>query len=223
MRVTGNKKLIMKNKNRSKNHLEKEVEIMTTIKKNLNLIMINQIGIKTKLLNKLQNKIQKEEEEIEVTDKIEMRMGKMVIKTKSIQMVVGEEEIEATTIKTTIIKTDHNLTEAKIIIVAIMITTKIGKEVEEIGEVVEEDIVEDLEEIKTDKITVITNKEEIETLVEEIKITTDNKKINLKTINLRTYPIKVRSQSMMLFQLFNQKELNLGLKSVCISESVKSQ
>lgn len=216
MRVTGNKKLIMKSKNRIKNHLEKEVEIMMTIKKNLNLIMINQIGIKTKLLNKLQNKIQKEEEEIEVTDKIEMKMGKMVIKTKSIQMVVGEEEIEATIMKTTVIKTDHNLTEVKIIIVVIMITTKISKEVEEIGEVVEEDIVEDLEEIKTDKVTEITNKEEIKTLVEEIKITTDKKNINLKTINLRTSPIKVRSQSMMLFQLFNQKELNLGLKSVCI-------
>lgn len=195
-----------------------------TIKKNLSLTMINQIGIKTKLPNSLFNKIQEEEEVIEVIDKIEIKMDKMIIKMKDGE----EEEIEILTLIIMVIKIDLNIPEEKIIMDEIVIIIMEGKEMEETGEVViEVDIVGVLGEIKTEIITMNINKEMEETLIEEIKtmtdMTTDNRNPNLKIINPHKYLTRVKYQYMMLSQLLNQKVLNLGLKSVFMSENVKSQ
>lgn len=231
MKATGKTKLIIRNKNRNKNQKE-EATKMIKINKNLNLTKTNQNGCKIRHQNN--PKMLEEEEVIEGIVKIESKMDKAIIKPNQIVGATEEEVIEILTMTVTVIKIDLNITEVKTIldVIAKTITEDKEKEDKEIGEEeieeeAEEDFVEVLEEIKTDKIMETIKKEVEETLIEEVITMTDrtigNNSQNHKIINPQICPVRFNLQFMMLYQLLSLKEHNLGLKSVSMLESVKSQ
>jgi len=149
------------------------------------------------------------------------------MKMKIILMMVEEieEEIEiSTTVVMMVIKIDLNIIEGKETmaeIVRIIMEDKMKTGVEVIGE----DFGVGLEEIKIGKIGANINKEVVETLIDQISIMigrkTGNRSQIIQIINPPIMSIKAKSQYMMLFQSLNQKELNHGLRSVSMLESVK--
>lgn len=178
--------------------------------------MINQINIQNNLLSKTKE----EEEVIEAIDKLEIKLDRTKMKTILMRAEEIEEEIEISTTEVMmVIKIDPNIIEGKetmVEIVRIIMEDKMKTG----EEVIEEDLVLGLEEIKTGKIGVNINKEMVETLIERISImigrTTGSSSQIIQTINLL-----IMFQYMTLFQSLNQKELNHGLRSVSMLESVK--
>lgn len=166
------------------------------------------------------NKTKEEEEVIEAIDKLEIKLDRTKMKTILMRAEEIEEEIEISTTEVMmVIKIDPNIIEGKetmVEIVRIIMEDKVKTG----EEVIEEDLVVGLEEIKTGIIGVRINKEVVETLIDQITImtdrTTDNKIQTIQIINPR-----IMFQYMTQFQSLNQKELNHGLRSVSMLESVK--